>query len=245
MGRGERGHRPWVWVTAGASTILVGVVMSLVSLRAWGDRDAYRRAEQCELGTRDCVLDRTAVVQDKHVRRRRSDEYTVSLRYVHPERGLVTADWTELPEPDDVWDDLTPGREVNVRLWDGRVAWIEVPGGGAAETEHSPLTASVEYTLFGLLATFGGGWGVWGGVTMGRRHGWRRAPHAALKGDVRGGRARLLLATLGGLGAVMLLVVPFDVYEPKVFLAVPAVGSGVWWATGPRARRRRASHGHE
>lgn len=234
MARGD-GHRPWLWLLNGSLAALVGMLMSLTSLPLWSERERYRTARQCEDGPADgCVFDATAVVDHTRVRRRKADDYLVWLRLDRPdlvERGEENA--IEIPDPDLVFESLTPGRAVGVRVWDRHVARIDVPGVGSAETENSPLTSSLEFTIAWVALFTSGSYGVWGGVVMGRRHGWRRAPTGALKRDTYTGVAPLLVGQSAGVLVAFVLVVALDVYHPAALLSIPAtalpVSLAMWW----------------
>lgn len=239
MGRGD-GHRPWLWLLNGVVAALVGTLMSLTSVPLWTERERYRTAPACEDGPADgCVLDATAVVERTRVRRYKADDYLVWLRLDRPdlvERGEEAA--IELPDPDLVFSSLTPGRAVGVRVWDRRVARIDVPGVGGAETENSPLTASLELTIAWVALLSGGAYGVWGGVVMGRRHGWRRAPTGALKEATYTGVAPLLVGLSVGVLVAFVLVVALDVYHPAALLSIPGTALPVAWAMWRQGRRR-------
>lgn len=221
MSRGGDGkqRRPWLWAVIGSFVCLVGVIFTLASLSAWAERDDYRRAATCLVNdTQDCAREMGAEVESTFVKYRRSDRYYVTLpldqpQFARPRAGVRV----EIPEPDRVFDALETGRRVRVRLWDGKVARIDVTGVGSAETEHSPLVASLEGTLLGLGAAAGGATAVWLGAALRRRSGgwFRRTPETA-SFTARGahgvvGRA-LLAATTASLVAFV-QVVMLDVYS--------------------------------
>ena len=236
LSRGD-GHRPWLWVLLGAPVALAGALLLVSSAGEWRDRAAYLRAPVCEGGrTGGCVVEASAVVERKWVRRRRLDRYEVRLWHYPGAPVRDDGRWTELPEPDAVWEHLTRERTVGVRIWDGHVARIDVAG-RSAETEHSPVVDAVERPMWGVLLLPVGAFATGAGVVMGRRYGWARATGVPAF-ETRRGPLRLLVALMASAVVAMFVVTSFDVYSPRAFLTYPIVGLPVWLLLGrvrPRA----------
>lgn len=205
--------RPYVWIGCGGLAALFGLLMTLSAPRYFADRDAYLN---------DPPPYTTAVVDRTGVERRKADSYYVWLRLDDTGETVMV----ELPVPDDVFPQLTDGREVEVRMWDGNVARVQVPGGYGAETEDSPLTRSVEWPLAGTLGMVWGSFGVWHGLRQ--RRGEGPVGLSAV--------GRVLVALMAGTMAGFLVVVALDVYSFWAYgLTTLAVSLAMWFVLRKRA----------
>lgn len=217
----------------GATFALVGVLLLGSAAWEWRERAAYLRAPACAGDATDgCVVDTVAIVESKHVSRLwgRLDRYYVTL-WLYPGQRVRDETDVELPEPDAVWDNLTAERAVGVRLWDERVARVDVAG-RSAETAHSPVTTAVERTLGGVGGVSCGLLGLYAGTSMVRRHGWVRSPELAPI-QLRRGVLRAVVATIVATAVASVVTSSLDVYSPpRLLLASLPVWLVAWLLLG-------------
>lgn len=217
-------------IVAGGLLVLVGLGFLVASVSDWRDRRAYATAEVCGAGRADgCVVAQSARVEHRRMSSHRSDEYYLTLRLAD---GTSTT--VELPKPEPVYDAADPGGLVGVRFWRGRVARV-VTVVGAAETEHSPLVASVHGTLYGGMMVVWGGLFAWLGLDQRRGRGTVRAP--GVRGADRHAKVgRTIVAAAIATIVPFFQVTAFDVVAPlPVALAFVVTLVPLWWAFARRA----------
>jgi len=220
-------QRSWRWAAGGTVALLIGLVFAVWAATAWAQRDDYRAARPCPgAPARGCAVDATAVVERTRVGRHGKRQ--VWLR--HTRLDLATADPgrpVTLPAPGRAFAALTPDRAVGVRVWNGRVARVDVPGVGSAETTFSPLVTSLEVPLVAGGLLVGGAFALWYGLAPWPAQDAGATPPAAP-----------FLASAGVAFVLPAMVVDrFDLYDPRVLLAPPAIGALLWVLTGRRRGR--------
>ena len=221
MRRDPENGRPWGRVVVGLLMAAGGLASAVLAAGAWLDRPAYARG--------DGVVTTTGVVLDKHGETTKGiTSYTVVLRVDGRERDV------DAPEAGDAYDALFRGETVGVRLWEGHVAAIDVPGGGRLETDTSPARESVEWTALALCLVPFGLAGVASGVRAGRAGGWWKSPDVALTGRA----ARVQRAVVAPGVVLFVLVSLLDVYE-VVPLVLATVAAGLVAFSWERRRYSR------
>lgn len=147
-------QNPRVWLAAAVALVVAGCVLLVLGAhdrRATGD---YLRAPSCGAGEAPgCVRDAGAVVVAKRRTYGRTPERVLRLRADAPvEPGL-----RRVPvRRGAAYDAIEPPAAVRVRLRDGAVMRVDVPGAGSVETLASPVVTSVRKAVWGLaLLTWG------------------------------------------------------------------------------------------
>lgn len=137
-------RRPATWFAAAVALMVAGGVLLVLGALDWRERGDYLRAP---------VRDTDAVVLRARRTYGRNPERVVHLgvfgedepRRVRVERGAA-------------WDAMRRDTLVRVRLWNGAVTRIDVPGAGSLETLSSPVVTSVRQATWGVaLLSWGAG----------------------------------------------------------------------------------------